>query len=300
MRLGYLLLVAAAGLLACSEAASINSNTAGTSPMSSDTTHTRFLRSARTTGVASTEADDEERAWTIAGGLIRNKAQTKEWLNSLLQKGTSVDDVKGILGLKGLSLESMMKHWNWNAFDRYWRLVHEKGNRKEIPYAVFGSGEQTKKNTHEVLLGWVLSGKSVEGVGKYLGVWGLPKSEQLLHQNWRAFKAYRKMFVQYETGLQKIKDQTQFAYFDKSFRGIDEAKETITKWAMKGYSIDYIATTLGLSGLSGAKLTSHINYRALGLYKNDFYALASLREANAKARAKAKALAKARAAAGNA
>ncbi|GMF24048.1 unnamed protein product [Phytophthora lilii] len=141
---------------------------------------------------------NEERATVTLGTKLYDKVATTKWLEGLLEKGESLKKVKEqYLKISStLPKEKMVFHPNWNAYAKYERMHFKKATGKKVAYAYFGSIPQSEKNTEEVLQGWIIAGRSDESVGKYLGVWGLPPSEQVLHVNWRAFKKYKKWHAQ--------------------------------------------------------------------------------------------------------
>nr|AVA31274.1 RxLR29 effector [Phytophthora brassicae] len=270
MHLGYLVFVATASLVVSSEAAFVNSDAAGNALVSSDKAYTRFLRSAIATTEDSNKDEEEERAGTVAGGVIRDPAETKVWLNSLLEEGKSVEAVMAILGMNAQNAQNGW-HQNWNAFNRYQRMKWEKDNNKKMPYAEFGRPNiliRTKEETKDNFLGWAMAGRSVENVRKFLGVSKFPAEQQHLHVNWRAFKAYEKFFQRHNDDMQKMYDDTQYAKFGGYDRSKADTTQAMLKWVVEGKSVDEIAEILKLDKLSGDALMNHQNYPAFQMYQH--------------------------------
>ncbi|KAG7384031.1 hypothetical protein PHYPSEUDO_003056 [Phytophthora pseudosyringae] len=227
---------------------------------------------------AHTSENGEERATADIAGHIFDKRATKQVLKFFVERGVSVDHVKvQYLGMPSwLSYNELLKHRNWKALVKYQRMKWEQANGK-TPYAFFGSGFQNEEKTKEMLLAWVVADNSVEKVGKYLGVWGLPRSEQIVHQNWRAFKTYTKWFTQYQQGMKKLR----YAKFGTGYHTEDKTKEVLTQWAMAGTSVTDVQKTLGLTGLSAAQMARHENYAAFLKYMEYYLQLAPIRARHA-------------------
>lgn len=188
-----------------------------------------------------------------------------------------MDYVQDQLKMSGLAFDKMFDHPNWSALVKYQRMKWELANGKKVPYANFGSGYQTEEKTKEALLTWILADNSVEQVGKYLGVWGLPRNQQIVHQNWRAFKRYSKWHAEYQGTMKSLR----YAKFGTGYHSEKKTKEVLTKWAMEGTPIKEVQTTLGLTKLSG----NHENYPAFMTYLRYYLELAEIR-ANHAANAK--------------
>ncbi|KAE8903188.1 hypothetical protein PF003_g12999 [Phytophthora fragariae] len=190
---------------------------------------------------------------------------TKEKLSSWVKSGGTIETVGARLGLQqGLSLEKNAEHMNYEALAKFIRMKFEAKNAgKQLPYAEFGTGLQNKEKTKNFLAGQLIAGSSVENVGKYLGVWGLPLNQQRIHANWRAFKRYSKMYAEY----QKLMKPIRFSYIGSGYQTEEKTKEIMLKWAMAKSQFADVKQTLGLTGLSGQQLTEHVNYEALQLFK---------------------------------
>ncbi|KAE9080857.1 hypothetical protein PF006_g27236 [Phytophthora fragariae] len=175
----------------------------------------------------------------VLEGLIHDSKMTKKKLSSWVKSGNTMETVGARLGLQqGLSLEKNAEHMNYEALVKFIRMKFEAENAgKQLP--------------------------SVENVGKYLGVWGLPLNQQRIHANWRAFKRYSKMYAEY----QKLMKPIRFSYIGSGYQTEEKTKEIMLKWAMAKSQFADVKQTLGLTGLSGQQLTEHVNYEALQLFK---------------------------------
>ncbi|KAE8969850.1 hypothetical protein PF011_g26643 [Phytophthora fragariae] len=93
------------------------------------------------------DADDEERANMVLGGLIHDSKMTKKKLSSWVKSGNTMETVGARLGLQqGLSLEKNAEHMNYEALVKFIRMKFEAKNAgKQLPYAEFGTGLQTRR-----------------------------------------------------------------------------------------------------------------------------------------------------------
>ncbi|KAE8890301.1 hypothetical protein PF003_g25515 [Phytophthora fragariae] len=175
----------------------------------------------------------------VLEGLIHDSKMTKKKLSSWVKSGNTMETVGARLGLQqGLSLEKNAEHMNYEALVKFIRMKFEAENAgKQLP--------------------------SVENVGKYLGVWGLPLNQQRIHANWRAFKRYSKMYAEY----QKLMKPIRFSYIGSGYQTEEKTKDIMLKWAMAKRRFADVKQSLGLTGLSGQQLTEHVNYEALQLFK---------------------------------
>ncbi|ETK80927.1 hypothetical protein F441_13781 [Phytophthora nicotianae CJ01A1] len=274
MRALYILLVlVASSLVNIAIATGLDSGTPSVNAVQSNNYENRFLKDGGAAEGRTSEKNEERASLSIGNHLLDNAA-TKQLLNFFAENKVPVDQVsKYILNIPSkIEYKALNQHPNWNALVKYQRMTWEKA-KGERPYAYFGSGAQTKEKTKEMILSWIVAGNSVEDVGKYLGVWNLPHAEQIVHQNWRAFKKYEKWFKEYQDGMKKLK----YAKFGTGYQTEDKTKEVLTKWAMAGTPIADVQKTLGLSGLSEAQILSHENSAAFLKYLVYYLQLAPIR-----------------------
>ncbi|KAG6616730.1 putative secreted RxLR effector protein [Phytophthora cinnamomi] len=258
MRLGYLLLTAAVAPLltngAASEAATPEQVESFSTNIVQNNEH--GARLLRREGV---DANDEERATVVLGGLIKSKEESKALISSWVSNKDSVEVVAKRLGVNtALSPEKAVLQLNWAAFKRFERLkrVEETGPKRN--YAYFGTGGQTKKTTEDALLVGYINGNTLDDVVSLLGIKkGLSDHNLILHQNFRALKQYVNMQVKF----QKMLNPIPFSQFD-----LAGGRKMFEQWAREGTSLEVVAQTLHLAGLTGRALMEHKNYGAFMLY----------------------------------
>ncbi|KAF4035744.1 hypothetical protein GN244_ATG12233 [Phytophthora infestans] len=115
-------------------------------------------------------------------GLVRDKAETKAWLTSLLESGESLLTVGAKLGLANMPTEKLMLHPNWKALVKFQRMKFEHTYGKKLPYAKFGTGYQTEEKTKEELMKWIMAGTSRKDVRKTLGLTNVKTKIDLISQ----------------------------------------------------------------------------------------------------------------------
>ncbi|ETN02483.1 hypothetical protein PPTG_16436 [Phytophthora nicotianae INRA-310] len=258
--LRFLLAITASILFsqALSAAADSTARTVSASP--NNKLERRFLRDGEAAEPHTGENTEERAIISFGRDIVSNKADTKKLLQDLLKENMPVRQFKEeFLNIPSTitSFDELVKHQNWKALVKYQRMKFEKDHGVKLPYAILDKKQLSKEQTQEQLLKWLLEKRPVKTVGENLGVWSVPNSYPILHQNWRAFKMYEKLFAE----LQHIQtDPKRYAQF---IRTEEKAKEKLVDLVIAKTPFKDILQTFELTGLSASTMAKHQNFPAL-------------------------------------
>ncbi|POM72576.1 Secreted RxLR effector peptide protein [Phytophthora palmivora] len=109
--------------------------------------------------------------------------------------------------------------------------------------------------TRKWLQFWFNKGESVTNVAAKLKVYNLPQNTAVSHENWNALVKYMRMTVKGKAGK-------KYAFFGTGYQTQEKTNEMLMKWILADDSIESVAKTLKVAGLSEHQLKVHRNYNA--------------------------------------
>ncbi|KAG7390772.1 hypothetical protein PHYBOEH_006920 [Phytophthora boehmeriae] len=136
----------------------------------------RFLRKYNTDDV-DTDTNGEERGFplplppfSVIGGVQRSKAETTQYLKTLLADEVSIKAFTKSLGLGNVMKDAAVYDKNWRALLKYKDMVYKSKHGKPDPqqYAYISGSYWTKGQTEGLFKQFLDDGKTVEYVTKLL------------------------------------------------------------------------------------------------------------------------------------